>query len=136
MGALSIVFVVSAIDFTRRVIKGFNRNNKVLEGSLLNKENMRLLKGYAFQMMYLTLAISPFWYISLVLYIVDISETASWVRHEINTRESEDAEMIRESIRGIYTRTGVDTEGFTVTLGTILTSVPYILTVVVSLLVR
>ena len=136
MSALSIVFVVSFIDMTRRVIKGFNRNNKVLEGSLLNKENMRLLKGYAFQMVYLTLAVSQFWYVSLILYVVDISETVSWIRHEANTQESQEAERLRLLFREAYTRTGVVIEGFTVTVYTILISAPYLLTVVVNLLTR
>ena len=136
MSALSIVFVVSFIDITRRVINDFNRNNRVLEGVLLNKENMRLLKGYAFQMIYLTLAVSQFWYVSLILYVVDIAETVSWIRHEANTQESQAADRLRGLFREAYTRTGVDTEGFMVTVYTILISAPYILTVVVSLLVR
>ena len=136
MGALSIVFVVSAIDLTRRVIRGFNRNNSALEGSLLNKENMRLLKDYAFRTMYLTLSASQFWYIGLVLYVVDVAETVSWLRHEVNTQESEDAEFLRESFSEVYERTEVDPGGFILTLYTILISAPYLLTVVVNLLTR
>ena len=103
---------------------------------MLSKENMRLLKGYAFQMIYLTLAISPFWYVSLILYVVDIAEEVSWIRNEINTQESEAAEKVRGDIADIYTRTGVDAEGIATTLYAILVSSPYLLTVVVSLLVR